>query len=201
MNVLLRAASFLFHPIWMPLAGTLIYFMVSPRFFPLEVIKAKLLAIAIMTIFIPVVYVYMLKTLGKVKDHYLQDLKERKWPLLFYAGLNFVVLKYVLNNFDYPELYSFFIGIMVSALLALFLLLIKIKASLHMMGLGGLILFLIFISLHFNLNLVYTISFLIAITGLTASSRLFYKAHTGYELSIGVVIGMLPQVGAAFLWL
>ena len=201
MKVLIKSASFLFHPIWMPFAGTLIYFMVTPRFFPEEVIKAKLLAIAIMTIFIPVVYVYMLKTLGKVTDHYMKDIKERRWPLLFYAGLDFVVLKYVLNTFDYPELYYFFFGIMISALLALFFLLAKIKASLHMMGLGGLTLFTIFLSLHFNLNLVYTISFLVAITGLTATSRLYHEAHTTNELSIGLVLGMLPQVGIAFFWL
>lgn len=201
MKLLLKSASFLFHPVWMPFAGTLIYFLVTPRFFPLEVVKAKLLAVAIMTIFIPVVYVYMLKTLGKVKDHYMQELKERRWPLLFYAGLDFVVLKYVLNNFDYPALYYFFIGIMLSALLALFLLLANIKASLHMMGLGGLTIFLIFLSLHFNLNLIYTVSFLIAITGLTASSRLYYNAHTGNELTLGLLIGLLPQIGVAFFWL
>ena len=201
MKVLLKSASFLFHPVWMPFAGTLIYFLVTPRFFPIEVVKAKLLAVAIMTIFIPVVYVYMLKTLGKVKDHYMQEIKERKWPLFFYAGLDFVVIKYVLNNFDYPELYYFFIGIMLSAILALFSLLANIKASLHMMGLGGITFFLIFLSLHFNLNLVYTISFLVAITGLTASSRLYHNAHTGNELVIGLFLGILPQVLAAFFWL
>ena len=201
MKVLLKSASFFFHPIWMPFAGTLLYFLITPRFFPPEVVKAKLLAIAIMTIFIPVVYVYMLKTLGKVTDHYMKEIRERKWPLLFYAALDFVVLKYVLNTFDYPELYYFFFGIMISAILALLFLLVNIKASLHMMGLGGLTLFLIFLSLHFNLNLVYTISFLIAVIGLTASSRLYYAAHSYNELSIGLVIGMLPQVGVGFFWL
>lgn len=201
MKVLLKSASFLFHPIWMPFAGTLIYFLVSPRFFPLEVVKAKLLAVAIMTIFIPVVFVYMLKTLGKVDSHHLKEMHERKWPLFLYAGLDFVVLKYVLNTFDYSELYYFFFGIMLSALLALFFLLVKIKVSLHMMGLGGLTIFLIFLSLHFNLNLVYTISFMIAITGLTASSRLYYAAHSYTELGIGLILGLLPQVGVAFMWL
>jgi hypothetical protein len=185
----------------MPSAGTLIYFLVTPRFFPIEVIKAKLLAVAIMTIFIPVVFVYMLKTLEKVNDHHLKEIHERKWPLFLYAALDFVVLKYVLNTFDYPELYYFFLGIMLSALLALLFLLAKIKVSLHMMGLGGLTLFLVFLSLHFNLNLVYTISFMIAITGLTASSRLHYAAHSYTELGLGLILGLLPQVGVAFMWL
>ncbi|WP_029035765.1 hypothetical protein [Salinimicrobium terrae] len=201
MKLLLKSASFLFHPIWMPFAGTLIYFLVTPRFFPLEIVKAKLLAIAIMTIFIPVVFVYMLKTLGKVNDHHLKEIGERKLPLLFYAVLDLVVLRYVLNTFDYSALYYFFLGIMFSALLALFFLLANIKVSLHMMGLGGLTLFLIFLSLHFDLNLIYTISFLIAITGLTASSRLHYGAHSYSELGIGLMLGFIPQVGVAFVWL
>ena len=201
MKLLIRSASFLFHPIWMPFAGTLIYFLITPRFFPIEVVKAKLLAVAIITIFIPIVYVYMLKTLGKVTDHHLRDIRERKWPLLLYAGLDFVVLKYVLNTFDYPALYYFFAGIMASAILGLFFLLAKVKVSLHMMGLAGLLAFLILLSVHFNLNLVYSVSFLIAITGLTASSRLLYAAHSYNELSIGFILGLLPQVIAALVWL
>lgn len=201
MKILLKSASYLFHPIWMPFAGSLLYFLVSPRFFPVEVINAKLLAIAIMTIFIPIVYFFMLKTLGKVSDHFMKEVRERKWPLLFYAGLDFIILKYVLNTFDYPELYYFFFGIMMSTLLGLFLLFLNIKASLHMTGLGGLTLFLIFLSLHFNLNLTYTVSFLIAIIGLTASSRLYYEAHTMNELGIGLLVGLIPQVGLAFFWL
>lgn len=201
MKILLKSASYLFHPLWMPFAGSLIYFLVSPRFFPEEVVKAKLLAIAIMTIFIPIVYFFMLKTLGKISDHYMREIRERKWPLLLYAGLDLIILKYVLNTFDYPELYFFFFGIMISTLLGLILLFLKIKASLHMTGLGGLMLFLIFLSLHFNLNLIYTVSFLIAITGLTASSRLHYKAHNMTELAIGLLVGLIPQVALAFFWL
>lgn len=201
MKILLKSASYLFHPIWMPIAGTLIYFLITPRFFPFEVVKAKILAIAIMTIFIPVVYFFMLKTLGKVKDHLMREVRERKWPLLFYAGLVFIIIKYVLNTFDYPELYYFFFGIMISTLLGLFLLFAGIKASLHMTGLGGITLFMIFLSLHYNLNLIYTVSFLIAITGLTASSRLHYKAHSYIELGIGLLVGLIPQVGMAFFWL
>ncbi|WP_029038248.1 hypothetical protein [Salinimicrobium xinjiangense] len=201
MKILLKTASYLFHPIWMPIAGTLIYFLVTPRFFPLDIVKAKVLAIAIMTIFIPVVYFFMLKTLGKVSDHLMKEIRERKWPLLFYAGLIFIILKYVLNSFDYPELYYFFLGIMVSTLLGLLLLFAGIKASLHMTGLGGITLFVIFLSLHFDLNLIYTVSFLVAITGLTASSRLHFNAHSMKELALGFVVGLLPQVVAAFFWL
>ncbi|MGB7786501.1 MAG: hypothetical protein WBL27_10405 [Salinimicrobium sp.] len=201
MKFLLKSASYIFHPIWMPFAGTLAYFLVSPRFFPEPVVKAKLLAIGIMTIFIPIVFFFMLRTLEKVSSHFLEEVKERKWPLLFYAALDFVIMKYVLDAFDYPELYYFFLGVFTSTLAGLVMVILRIKISLHMMGLAGLTTFLGLLSLHFNLNLIYSISFLIAITGLTASSRLQYKAHTINELLLGLLLGLLPQLGAAYFWL
>ena len=201
MNFLLKSVSYLFHPLWMPLAGTLLYFLVSPRFFPINVIKAKILAVAIMTVFIPVVFFFMLKTLGKVSSHYLEEVKERKWPLVLYAGLAFIVMKFVLNSFDYPELYYFFFGIFISSLAGLSLVYLNIKASLHMIGLGGLLAFLILLSLHFSLNLVYTISFFVAVLGLTASSRLYLKAHNSSEITIGILLGMIPQLAVGVYWL
>ncbi|GAB2764281.1 hypothetical protein [Salinimicrobium soli] len=201
MKFLLKSASYIFHPIWMPFAGAFLYFLVTPRFFPKEVIEAKLLAISIMTIFIPVVFFFMLKTLGKVRSHFLTEVKERKWPLLFYALLNIIIMKYVLDMFDYPELYYFFLGIFISTLLGLMLVISRLKISLHMMGLAGTTIFLILLSLHFSLNLIYTISFFIAIIGLTASSRLYYNAHSTSELLWGLLLGMFPQLAVAILWL
>lgn len=201
MKLLLKAASYLFHPIWMPFAGTLLYFLTSPRFFPVQVVKAKILAIAIMTLFIPLVFFFMLKTLGKTSSHFLSDVNERKMPLLFNSFLYLLILKFVLDAFDYPELYYFFLGVFFSTMAALFLVFFRIKVSLHMIGLAGITTFLILLSLHFNLNLIYTISFLIAVTGLTATSRLHYKAHSTTELALGFLFGIAPQIAVAYFWL
>lgn len=201
MNFLLKAASYVFHPVWMPFAGTLIYFLVSPRFFPEPVIQAKLMAIAIMTLFIPIVFYFLLKTLGMVETHLMRDVRERKWPLLFYAALNLVTLRYVLDSFDYPELYYFFVAILMSTLMALVLVWVRVKVSLHMMGLAGLLMFLIALNIGYSLDLIYTISFFVAVTGLTASSRLHLKAHSSLELALGFLLGLLPQILVLPRWL
>ncbi|HER40986.1 MAG TPA: hypothetical protein ENO10_07180 [Salinimicrobium catena] len=201
MNFLLKSVSYLFHPVWMPFAGTLLYFLISPRFFPFPVVKAKILAIAILSVFIPIVFYLMLKTLGKTTSHFLSDVKERKWPLLLNAFLDLLILKFILDTFDYPELYYFFLGIFLSTTSALLLVLLKIKVSLHMIGLGGITAFLVLLSFHFNLNLIYTISFLIAMTGLTATSRLHFRAHTMTELVLGLLLGIVPQAAVALVWL
>ncbi len=201
MKFLLKTASYLFHPVWMPFAGTLLYFLISPRFFPTQVIQAKILAIAILTIFIPIVFFYLLQTLGKTTSLFLSEVKERLWPLLFSAFVDLLILKFILDYFDYPELYYFFLGIFTSTMVALLMVILKVKVSLHMLGLGGITTFLILLSMHFQLNLVFTISFMIAITGLTASSRLHFKAHSTMELILGLLIGILPQIAGGLLWL
>lgn len=201
MKFIFKLASYLFHPLWMPFAGALFYFFMSPRFFPASVVQAKLVAIAIMSLFIPIVFYFMLKTLGMANSYFLEDVKERKWPLLLYAALNLIILRYVLDVFDYQALYYYFTGIFASSLIALTLVLFGKKVSLHMVGLTGLTTFIIGFSLHFSINLLEIISLLLILTGLTASSRLYFKAHSGTELILGILVGVLPQAFFYFLWL
>ncbi len=201
MRFLLKSASFIFHPLWLPLAGSFLYFIFTPRFFPEGVVQAKLLAIAILTIFIPIVFYFLLKNLGKAKSVFLVDVKERKWPLIFYTILITMVLNQILNAYNYAALYYYFTGILFATIVAFVLVVFKLKASLHMMGLGGLLVFLIGISLNFKIDLTYTISFLILALGLTASSRIYYKAHSINELVLGLACGMITQVLVLNLWL
>lgn len=201
MNAFLTAASYIFHPLWMPFAGTLVYFLTTPRFFPEPVVKAKLMAIAIMTLFIPIVFHFLLKTLGIVRSPFLREIRERHWPLLFYILLLAVTLHFVLNMYDYPELYYFFLGILFSTATAWVLVWTKLKVSLHMMGIAGTTMFIVALSIFYNLDLIYTISFLLAATGLTATSRLHLKAHSSLELALGYFIGLIPQIFVLRFWL
>ena len=201
MRFLLKSASFIFHPLWLPLAGSFLYFIFTPRFFPEGVVQAKLLAIAILTIFIPIVFYFLLKNLGKAQSVFLVDVNERKWPLIFYTILITMVLNQILNAYNYAALYYYFTGILFATILAFVLVVFQLKASLHMMGLGGLLVFLIGISLNFKIDLTYTISFLILALGLTASSRIYYKAHSINELVLGLACGMITQVLVLNLWL
>ena len=201
MGFLLKIASYIFHPLWMPFAGSLLYFVLTPRFFPVGVIQAKLLAIAIITLFIPIVFYFLLKNLGKVSTVFLSEVSERKWPLFFFILLVLMVLKQILNLYNYPALYYYFVGILFSSLTCLLLVYLRFKVSLHMVGLTGFTVFLLALSIYYRINLVATIAFLVMALGLTASSRLYLKAHTGTELIFGFFIGLLPQIIVLNFWL
>ncbi len=200
MRILLKLASFLFHPLWMPFAGSLFYFLFTPRFFPQEIIRAKLLAIAIITIFIPIVFYFLLKNLGKAESIFLESVEERKWPLFFFMLLGLMVLNQVLNIYNYPALFYYFAGILISTAVAFIFTWLKIKMSLHMLGIAGLLMFVIGFCFYFHLYFIYTISFLIVAAGLSASSRLYYKAHTKWELILGFITGLVPQILMFSFW-
>lgn len=201
MRLLIKSASYVFHPMWMPFIGSLLYFLLTPRFFPDSLIKAKLLAIAITTLFIPVVFYFLLKNLGKAQSMFLTDVKERRWPLFFYMLLLGLNLYQILNVYNYPALYYFFVGILFSILTSYILAWLNLKISLHMVGLAGLLMFVISLSIFFHLNLIFIIASLIIALGLTATSRLYFKAHTGVEMLFGFLTGLIPQIIVLNYWL
>jgi hypothetical protein len=201
MKLLIKSASYIFHPLWMPFLGALYYFLITPRFFPKPLIEVKLLAIAITTLFIPIVFYYLLKNLGKASSVFLTEVEERRWPLFFYILLIGLNLYQILNVYNYPALYYFFVGIIFSSLTSFMLAWLRVKVSLHMVGLSGLFMFVVALSIYYHLNLIYGIAFLIAALGLTASSRLQYKAHSPTELVLGFFIGLLPQIIVLNFWL
>ena len=55
MNGFLRIGAYVLHPLLMPVLGTVLYYIYTPRFIDKEVAQSLVLAVAIITIFIPIV--------------------------------------------------------------------------------------------------------------------------------------------------
>jgi hypothetical protein len=201
MNIFLKAASYIFHPLLMPLLGTILYFSVTPRYIEPELVRANLFAIAIITIFIPIVVFFLLKNLGVVKTIYLKEVNERKFPLMIQCILLLLIIKMIFDPYEDPEIYYFFVGVLFSAFSALVMVFFKLKVSLHQIGVAGILMFLVGLSSHFKINLLITISFFLFVNGWVASSRLNSNSHTYPELIIGIFLGMIPQLILFNLWL
>lgn len=185
----------------MPLLGVLFYFSKTPRFIPREIVKLKLISIAILTIILPILLYYFLKSLKKVNSIYLKDTKERLIPLILNVIIIVVILGRVFTKTEIEELHYFFIGILCSTLACLFLVIFKIKASIHMIGVAGFFMFAVAICIHFKINITGTIMLMFIILGAVATSRLHLKAHTIMELIIGFFIGFFPQLIVLNYWL
>lgn len=201
MDRILKSISFVFHPLIIPILGVIFYFSKSPRYIPFEIIQAKLISIFILTVVLPILLYFLLKTLGKAKSIYLESTKERVLPLIVNCVVLLLVLNRIITTDQIIELYYFFVGILISTLACLILVILKFKASIHMIAIGGLFMFFIAISIHFSININGTLAIMSILTGAIATSRLHLKAHTSTELLIGFMVGFIPQLILLKYWL
>ena len=201
MDHLLKSFSFIFHPLIMPIAGVIFYFSKSPRYIPMEVMSTKLISLFILTIVLPILMYFLLKSIGRVKSIYLESTEERILPLVLNFIVTLVIIKRILTPAQVVELYYFFVGILISTLACLILALFKFKASIHLIAVSGVLMFFIALSIHFSININGTLALMAIIVGAVATSRLHLKAHNYKELIIGFFLGVIPQLVLVNYWL
>ena len=201
MNYFLRIGSYLLHPLLMPMLGSLLYFIITPRYFEPQIIQTKLFSVAIITALIPMVIFFLLKNLRVVDSIHLHTVNERKVPLMIQCLLLLLIIKLVFDPYDSPELYYFFVGVLFSGISALMMVFFKFKVSLHQMGVAGVTMFAIALSIHFQVNMLIWIALFFIANGWVASSRLHTLSHTKIELIIGFFLGVIPQLLVLNFWL
>jgi len=201
MTIFFKTISYIFHPLFIPIAGACAYFIITPKYSPDSLQSTTLLPIFILTIIIPIIAFFILRNLGLVRSVFMPTIKERKYPLYIHISLLLIVVYKIIPDQYVPELHFYFLGLIAAAMTALLLLLLKQKASMHLMGMGGLFIFLICLSIHFEKNIILAISLLVLATGLVATSRLYLKAHSKAELLVGFFIGVLSQLLLVRFWL
>lgn len=201
MKFLHSAISYFFHPIFVPVVGTAIYFVITPQYTPLAVITGNLLPIFILTVIIPLIFYLILRNLGIVSSFFLPSTKERKYPLFIIIPLLLMILYKVIPNNYTTELFHYFLGLVAACLSCLLLLFFHFKSSIHLMGMGSILMFLISLSIHFETNVIIALSAFTFATGLVASSKLYLGTHSRGELLVGFLIGLVSQLLTLKFWL
>jgi hypothetical protein len=193
MKWLLKTWSYLANPVFIPSLISLWYFNYADIMGG-EHARLKMYLIFILTAAIPLLFYLVLKILKVVDSIHLNTPKERILPLTIYGVLLLIVLRGSFNDGFNMALYYFFMGVLVATIIAIVLSIARYKMSLHMMAMGGALGFVICISLLMGLPLIQLIIGLSIASGLTASSRLFMKAHVGHELIFGFAVGLISQL-------
>ncbi len=197
----LKSISYLLHPLFMTLTAAVYFFSATPVQYPPTRVVHWLLSIIIWSLLFPLLLNVVLKKLNAIKSIHLKTVKERFWPLL----LSSIIMSYigfvVVPKADCVELHYFVLGSLLTIVLGLALSVLKIKASIHMMAVSGAFIFMILTNLHFGVSIDNVVIFFILVIGAMASSRLHFNAHTGKELTIGLIIGIFPQILLLEQWL
>lgn len=194
--------SYVLHPLFIPTY----FFLFLMQVLPFEFVgisewqlKMRLFSVAWLTAFFPAFAVFLLWRLKLSDSIFLRTQKERIIPyvitMFFYWWMY-----YLSRNFtDQPiALKFFYLGIFVATAIGMtvnnFM-----KVSLHAMGIAGLTMAVILVSIFYPVNNAVWVLLAILLTALVISARLIVSDHTKKELIVGLFIGVFTQV-AAYLW-
>ncbi|WP_347050113.1 hypothetical protein [Flavobacterium olei] len=201
MKKLLPIFSYILHPIFISLYATLFYLYYKEDIFSTQEKYFVLIQILVINVIVPVLFYLLLRSTGYVKSIMLSQTSERTIPLVLQCFLYILLVKRSIVITRYPELHFFFLGALFSTILALVFVLFKIKASLHMVAISGLAIFIIGLNIHLQMHNPYWPALFILLSGIVASSRLEMNAHTSREILIGLFVGIMPQLLFLYLWL
>ena len=186
--------SYIFHPVLIPIVFTLFYFIIIPNHIPRKFAYWVLIIVFITTYIFPILLLYFLKKVKLIENYLLSSINERKFPILFFATIT-LLLGLLLLKSNIVDLLAFsFFGCALALSISFILLFIKIKTSLHTLGISGLIGFISIISYEYKINLLVLLILLLLIFGIIATSRLKLQAHKMSEVLIGFIIGSLSQL-------
>ena len=194
MTVFHKTISFVFHPIFFSTVGTILYFIISPQHIPENYKIIIVTVIFISTYILPFFLLIVLKKLKLIHSFELKTIEERKFPIIFLIVLTFMLGKMLLGTKIVNLLGVSFYGSSIALIIVSILFYFNFKTSLHTLGMGSIIGFVMVMSIEYQINLTLLIAILIIIFGFLATSRLVLKAHQAKEVYIGVFLGIITQI-------
>lgn len=191
-----KIASYLFHPIIMPLLGLAIilnsgiYSVDLPREFETYLY----LMTALCSLVLPLSFLPVLIYFQYVREITLGERRERLIPL-FFTTICFYSGYYFISKFSRIEVINLFL--LSSTLVVMLMLIISLfwKISIHSAGIGGITGLIIILSLTYSVDMTFFLSAAIFISGLIFTARLLLNTHTILQLVAGYLIGALAVIG------
>ncbi len=191
-STLAKILSALFHPLLMPLLGVVFIFYTGSyvSYLPSDIKRIILLVVGANTLGLPLLMMPLFIQFGAVKSLEMESNKERILPLAF-TLIPYILSVYFLVKLPIPfVIAAFMFG---ASLIVASCLIISYwwKISIHMVGVGGLVGFIIAFSIRLYTDVLPYLVISIFMAGLLAAARLYSKAHKPIQVYSGFVLGFL----------
>ncbi|MBS1731542.1 MAG: hypothetical protein JSS67_12320 [Bacteroidetes bacterium] len=196
-RIFAKIVSYIFHPLFLP---SFIFLWLRVRF-PFEfpgitpkVLFEKTFSVIWITAFFPAFSVFLLWRLKFISNIFLRTAKERIAPyiitMIFYWWMWYLSRYFT----DQPEiLKAFYFGIFVATVFGL-ILNNFMKISMHAMGVGGILTFVIITCFYYQVYLGLDMAVTTIVTGLVCSCRLALSEHSKGEIYLGLFVGIFCQL-------
>lgn len=189
-----KILSFLLHPILMPIIVLYIGINNVDYFYLIfhNYSNTLYLIILAFTMVLPLISAILFVKLGRVESLEMRKRKDRRGPL--FISILIMIIGFPIF-YSIAKLSPHLSAIYISSIILLFfsfLITIRWKISLHMLGIG--VATGTFIALNYIFGGIYYFIFLFfALSGLLAFSRLDQKAHNKSQVYVGFVLGCVFQ--------
>jgi len=187
-----KLISILFHPMLMPLLGIIFIFYSGSyiSFLPGNVKRIIILVIGANTLALPLMMMPLFMQFGVVKSLAMESNRERLLPLAF-TLIPYILSVYFLAKLPIPVVIPVFM--LGASLVIASCLIISYwwKISIHMIGIGGLVGFIIAFSIRMSTDVLPYLLLSILIASLLASARLKAKSHNPIQVYSGFGLGFL----------
>lgn len=194
MKVFAKLISMVFHPLVMPLLS-LLYILYSPTPWsglPFTYKSLMMLYIGLGTSLAPLLCIALLMVLRVVKNVEMPSRGERFMPLILSCMSSAITCYIITTNssaFVFPVLVRMVEGITFMFFIAL-LITPFWKISLHSMGMGAWMCFVIIIGITCAQDFAISACLAVAMAGLVCWARLYLEAHTPWQLVAGYFVGV-----------
>jgi hypothetical protein len=193
--------SLLFHPVFGPLYILIFLLYVQPVLFvgfSADMKVRTLLIVTLNLIFFPLLTVVLLRALGFIDSIFLKTQKDRIIPYVACGIFFFWAYLVFRGQPHYPALLkTYILGVFLASSAAL-IANIYLKVSMHMIGAGCAVGFLLLLFHTAAMPVSAALFIAVLLSGLIGSIRLFLTAHQPAEIYLGFAIGLLTQYAALF---
>ncbi|MFT6210070.1 MAG: membrane-associated phospholipid phosphatase [Bacteroidia bacterium] len=195
------AVSVVFQPIFVPLysliilfnADTYITYAVQP-----EVKKFIYLITILNTVILPIGVFYYFYRAKLIETIHMHTAKERSLPFLTTIVFHLSTF-YLFSKAPMPSLFPHLVlGAAISVATA-FVINLKWKVSIHMLGMGGIVGTIIGLILRYQIDAIQLVMTLVLLSGIVGYSRLRLDAHTPLQVYVGFILGTLILTGSVIL--
>ena len=210
LQVLAHIVSYITHPVLFPIVMAYVLYKLSPTDFVGATPKQLgmwFLSITITAVFFPLFSILLMKPLGFINSYHMPTAKERTIPLMTIMIFYFWV-SHVFNSMGIatvltpnpgpvpPLIYKVLLLGNFWGIIALFMINIFTKISMHTAAAGGMIGIIIVLMIISPANMTVPLLVSIIIAGIIGTARMILGAHQRGDIWLGYIIGILAQLSA-----
>lgn len=193
-NTFFKFISVIFHPVFIPMMTIFVHLQLFADYYTKDQSLAIIYISVLGTMLLPLTTILLLSKANIIKSIYVENRRERLIPIFTTGVYIFVTAKLLIRNNTGITINTYLIGIVIT-LSWIILLTRRYKVSLHSSSIASTVGFFIYTAFNYSINLSSIIIVTILLTGLVSTSRLVLKAHSRTEIYLGILLGIVPQLG------